>query len=198
MSSFKKVLFGLNVGHSNLNQNTTSIEQNMSTLTNTESSLANLDYKSTKEVFAKSKLYHKYLSTVKTKLTNSNCNKQEDIKSFNKCYDVANDLYVEIKREWFWLENGDKMKQFKINQNSESIDILKTSFYDNYRMLEEIAKLYKFDSWYFPYKDKVLQEKKKKQGKEQDIEQDIEQDLEKDIELDLELDKDISSDHTSV
>jgi hypothetical protein len=186
MSSFKKVLFGLNVGQSSLNQNlnhnTTSIEKNMSTLTNTESSLDNLDYKSPKEVFAKSKLYHKYLLTVKTKLTNSNCNKQENIKSFNECYDDANLLYEGIKKEWFWLENGDKMKQFKINQNSESIDIHKTKFYDNYQMLETIAKLYGFESWYLTYKNKVLQEKEKKQGKEQYLEQDL----------------DISSEHTSV
>ena len=103
---------------------------------------------SLKEIFNTSKLYHKYLSSVKTKITNSNISDISDIKDFDEYYDNANTIYDEIKREWFWLSNGDKMRQFINKTDSVSMESHKENYYNNFQMLEVIAKMYGFDAWY--------------------------------------------------
>ncbi len=112
--------------------------------------------KSIKDIFNTSKLYHKYLSTVNTKITNSINMDETNVKNFNEYYENANIIYEEIKKEWFWLSNGDKMKQF-INK-SESMESHKQNYYNNFQMLEVITKMYGFDSWSTTQKNKLLQQ----------------------------------------
>jgi len=107
--------------------------------------------KSLKEIFNASKLYNKYLLTVKIKIINSNINDIEHIKNFKDYSETAEQLYEEIKNEWFYLNNDDiRLFRFK----NESLESHKINFYDNYNALESIAKLYGFDNWYITAKNK--------------------------------------------
>jgi hypothetical protein len=119
--------------------------------------------KNIKDIFYTSKLYHKYLLTIKIKITNSNISDTIDIKNFDEFYDNSNIIYNEIKKEWFWLSNGDKMIQF-IN-NSDSMDNHKQNYYNNFHMLEVIAKLYGFETWALNKKNKLLEKTKLNESK---------------------------------
>lgn len=98
-----------------------------------------------KTIFSLSKLYHKYLSAVNMKIINSNITKTNDIKTFEEFYENANIIYENIKNDWFWISNGEKMNQFMLK--SESIDDHKNNLYNNYEMLENIAKMYGYEAW---------------------------------------------------
>ena len=74
---------------------------------------------------------------------------------FDEFYENANIMYEEIKKEWFWLSNGDKMSQFM--GRSDSSESHKQNYYNNFQMLEVIAKMYGFDSWYVTQKNKLSQ-----------------------------------------
>jgi hypothetical protein len=109
--------------------------------------------KSIKELFSASKLYNKYLLTVRIKLNNSNMNEIEHIKNFKEFSETADQVYEEIKNEWFYLSNNDNIKLFRLK--NDSIETHKTNFYENYYALESIAKLYGFDNWYTNAKYKL-------------------------------------------
>ena len=108
--------------------------------------------KSIKELFSASKLYNKYLITVRIKLNNSNIAEIEHIQNFKDFSETADQVYEEIKNEWFFLSNNDNIKFFRLK--NDSIDTHKTNFYENYYALESIAKLYGFDNWYTNVKNK--------------------------------------------
>lgn len=101
--------------------------------------------RSIKDVFNLSKIYFKYLLTIKTKIINNNIVINDKMKEFNEYYDNATIIYDIIKKEWFWITNGEKMSQFILN--SESLDNHRANFFDNHSMLEFIAKMYGFDTW---------------------------------------------------
>ena len=110
--------------------------------------------KSIKELFNASKLYNKYLLTVKTKLNNSNINNIDHIKNkeFIEFSEIAEQTYEEIKNEWFYLSNNDNIKLFRLK--NDNIETHKNNLYENYNTLEYIAKLYGFDNWYITAKIK--------------------------------------------
>jgi len=99
--------------------------------------------KSIKDSFNASKLYNKYLQTLKTKLNNSNIDATTNFKELSESSDQ---LYEEIQNEWFYLSNNDMIKSFRLK--NDNIELHKTNFYENYYALESIAKLYGFDAWY--------------------------------------------------
>jgi hypothetical protein len=111
--------------------------------------------KSIKELFSASKLYNKYLITVKIKINNSNNNLDEldTIKTFNEFSETADQIYEEIKNEWFYLSNNDNLKPFRLK--NDSLEIHKNNLLENYCTLESIAKLYGFDTWYTNAKIKL-------------------------------------------
>ena len=104
--------------------------------------------RSYKEIYNLSKIYYKYLVSVNNKLNNSNNIKESNIINFNKNYNDALLMYTKIKKELFWLENGDNFKDFSNNK----FDDHKSIFMNNFTMLECISKLYGFDLWYTKYK----------------------------------------------
>ncbi len=152
MSTMKKHFLGSNLS---IGVSSPSISLSNGVMNLSDSTPESLMNKSIKDIFNMSKLYHKYLSTVKIKITNSNISDTIDIKNFNEFYDNSNIIYEEIKKEWFWLSNGDKMKQFI--GRSDSTEIHKQNYYNNFQMLEVIAKMYGFDSWSTAQKIKLSQ-----------------------------------------
>lgn len=117
------------------------------------------------DIFNLSKLYYKYLNSVNIKLKNSTDTTTEFIenkKKFMECYTNASLIYEDIKKNWFWLENGEKLKYFtrkatlmnsnflESEQNSQSevdMENRKINLINNQNILEYIAKLYGYDSW---------------------------------------------------
>lgn len=106
--------------------------------------------KSIKDSFNASKLYYKYLQTIKTKLNDSNMDVSHNFKEYSE---TSDQLYEEIQNEWFYLSNNDLIKSFRLK--NDNIDNHKSNFYENYNALESIAKLYGFDSWYSTAKYKL-------------------------------------------
>ena len=109
--------------------------------------------KSIKDLFNASKLYNKYLLTIRIKLNNSNMNDMENTKNFKEFSETAEQLYEEIKNEWFYLSNNDNIKLFRLK--NDNIETHRDNFYENYQALESIAKLYGFDNWYATAKYKL-------------------------------------------
>lgn len=122
---------------------------------------SNSTTRSIKDVFNLSKIYFKYLLTIKTKITNNNIVINNKMKEFNEYYDNAAIIYDIIKKEWFWIINGEKMSQFILN--SESSDNHRANFFDNHYMLESIAKMYGFDSWIAKNKSSSTPDDKRRQ-----------------------------------
>lgn len=112
------------------------------------------------DIFNLSKLYYKYLNSVNVKLRSSSDTTTEFIenrKKFMEYYTNATLIYEDIKKNWFWLENGEKLKYFTRNatlleseqmlQSEMDIENRKINLMNNQNMLECIAKLYGYDSW---------------------------------------------------
>ena len=62
-----------------------------------------VENKSIRDIYNASKLYHRYLSTLKINITETNNIDEANIDNFNECYENAEKIYDEIKKEWFWL-----------------------------------------------------------------------------------------------
>ncbi len=110
--------------------------------------------KSIKELFNASKMYNKYLQTIRIKVDNSNLDEIDQIKNLNnfkQFSDTAEQIYEEIKNEWFYLNNNN-IRLFRLK--NDSIETHKLNFIENYNALETIAKLYGFDNWYIVAKNK--------------------------------------------
>jgi hypothetical protein len=123
------------------------------------------------DIFNLSKLYYKYLNSVNIKLKNSTDRTTEFIENktkFIEYYTHASLIYEDIKKNWFWLENGEKLKYFTRNEKTE-IDMVgtegstlkamlsqenrKINLINNHNMLEYIAKLYGYDNWLYNQKN---------------------------------------------
>lgn len=110
--------------------------------------------KSIKELFNASKMYNKYLQTIRIKVDNSNLDDIDQIKNLNnfkQFSDTAEQIYEEIKNEWFYLNNNN-IRLFRLK--NDSIETHKLNFIESYNALETIAKLYGFDNWYIVAKNK--------------------------------------------
>ena len=116
-------------------------------VTNDSVTKNSVENKSIRDIYNASKLYHKYLSTLKIKINESNYIYNTNIDNFNECYENAESIYDEIKKEWFWLSNGPTLKYFTYNYSPDFMDIHKENYYKNFQMLEAIAKIYGFDEW---------------------------------------------------
>lgn len=104
-----------------------------------------LENSTTNKLFNLSQLYYRYLTVVKTKLNNSNKKMTKKIKEFDEYFENATLIYEDIKTDWFWLSNGEKMSQFI--SNISKIDSHKTNFMTNYSMLKSITELFGFNIW---------------------------------------------------
>ena len=142
-NEFNKLLKINNI-NININDTTTTTTTN-----NSVNSSNDINY--TQNIYNISKLYYKYLSSVNTKILNTNIIKVDEIdineiNNFNECYEYASIIYNKIKKDWYWISNGTKMKQFilKSNLNDPSIN----NYYNNYLLLKTIANLYGFKLWY--------------------------------------------------
>ena len=127
-----------------------SVENNLVSTDSVENNLVSTDSvenKSIRDIYNASKLYHRYLSTLKIKINESNYIYNTNIDNFNECYENAESIYDEIKKEWFWLSNDPTLKQFTYNKSSDFMEIHKENYYKNFQMLEAIAKIYGFDEW---------------------------------------------------
>ena len=104
-------------------------------------------------MFNMSKLYYKYLTSVKTKMTNSTNINKNNLKDFSEYYTNANILYEDIRKDWFWISNGESLQPF-YKKNIDDIEVYKSNLSNNYNMLETIAKVYGFDMWFEKNKSK--------------------------------------------
>jgi hypothetical protein len=91
-------------------------------------------------LYKKSKLNYKYLSSVKIKLSNLNVSSTE-YKNFNNQYNIALMSYEELQKDWFWLKNGPYLNHFF---NTDNMQI--NNFLNNCYILDNIAKLYGIQS----------------------------------------------------
>jgi hypothetical protein len=106
-----------------------------------------VENKSIKDIYNASKLYHRYLSTLKIKITERNYIYNTNSDNFNESYENAESIYDEIKKQWILLSNGPTLKYFTYNYSPDFMDIHKENYYKNFQMLEAIAKIYGFDEW---------------------------------------------------
>jgi len=134
------------IGSTTGNYSTSPSESLSTDIMNFSDSNSDIINKSIKNIFNTSKLYYTYLSTVQMKITNSNETDANNVKNFNEFYDNAKIIYSEIEKEWFWISNSDIIKQFVLK--SDSMESHKQNYYNNFQMLEAIAKMYGFDCWY--------------------------------------------------
>lgn len=151
MNTMKKLLFNQSVTVSNSPSQT-----NLNTTINlTDSNSETFTNKSIKDIYSKCKLYHDYLGAINSKINKgASLNIDEvNLKDFDECYRNADIIYEKIKNEWFWLSNGDEMKQFKYLTSSDSMENHKQEFFENFQMLEASAKIYGFDLWYSKLKE---------------------------------------------
>jgi hypothetical protein len=121
---------------------------------NLDQSQANI--RSPQELFNTSKLYYKYLTSVKIKMANSSNIGKDKTKDFSEYYTNATILYEDIRKEWFWISNGESLQPFYNKQkiNPDDIEAHKTNLINNYNMLKTIAKIYGFDIWFAKHKTK--------------------------------------------
>ena len=128
---------------------------NLNNLNNLNQSQSNILIKTPQEMFNMSKLYHKYLTSVKIKMSNSSNIDNEKTKDFIEYYINANIIYEDIRKDWFWISNGESLQPF-YKKNIDDFDVHKMNLLNNYNMLETIAKIYGFDTWLIKNKLKNL------------------------------------------
>jgi len=133
---------GRNEGTKIANYNSNTIRSSKSTMS--MGSINSITEKNPKEIYTMSKLYNKYLTSIKNKISKNNLEETVYGQNFAISYDNAIIIYEQIEKDWFWILNGDKMSQFKMNTKKE---LNKTVFNNNYLLLRKIAKTYGFDDW---------------------------------------------------
>lgn len=107
--------------------------------------------KSFNDLYKISKLYNKYLLTVKAKIINTDSHYIFNIDKFNESTKIAEQIFEEIKNDCFFILNHKNISQFRLNNTDNMIN----NFYDNFYALEYIAKQYGFDNWYITAKYKL-------------------------------------------